>query len=50
MKPSKGKVLRYDDQNIWARKFDLKECKRVDSQEKQIDRMRKVHVLRKDQS
>lgn len=34
MKTSKGQALPYDDQNLWARRFDLNECKRVDSQEK----------------
>lgn len=50
MKTSKGQALQYDDQNIWGRKFDLKECKMVDSQEKPTDRIRKVYVLRNDQS
>lgn len=34
MKTSKSQALQCDDQNIWARRFDLKECKRVDSREK----------------
>lgn len=50
MKTSKSQALQYDDQNIWGRKFDLKECKMVDSQEKPTDRIRKVYVLRNDQS
>lgn len=41
MKISKGQAPQYDDQNVWGRKFDLKECERVDSQEKPIDRIKK---------